>query len=383
MADRTAVHWVDRPEQLERLGRRLAEADVISLDTEQDSFFSHRTKVCLIQVNALGEDWIIDPLALDRFDPLVGPLEDPDVITIFHAGENDIDLMRRDCGLEIRGLFDTMIAAAVIGYRKTGLAGLLDQHFDVRLDKKYQRSDWRQRPLDREQIEYAALDVRYLEELRELLLEELEQLDRVEEASSEFLRIEKVEHAERVFDPDDYFRLQGARDLDGVGRRVLRELYILRESIAAEEDRALFRVCPDHALVSLARRLPSESGQLQRIRGLSDRWRRQLADRILELVRRARDQGPLAPPPRKRPPEGTQGRLDDRQRKLYDHLRRWRAVRAEERGVEAGRVVPNALLLALVRARPDDMKGLERAGLESWRIREYGEDLLDCLTSRR
>ncbi|MBI4880027.1 MAG: ribonuclease D [Planctomycetes bacterium] len=382
MTQQDPVHWIDDPEALADLGRRLASADVISVDTEQDSFFSHSTKVCIIQVGAFGREWIIDALALKDFAPLSGPFGDQAIPKILHAGDNDIDLLRRNCGLEIRGLFDTMAAASILGHRRTGLAGLLEALFGVVIEKKYQRSDWRKRPLELEQIEYAALDVRHLPRLREVLAAEIEERGRLEEARAEFRRIERVVHEPKVFDRDDYYRIDGARSLDGIGRRALRDLFVLREKIAAAEDRAVFRVCGDRTLLDLARLAPARARDLERVQGLSERMRRRHGKALLALFARARSAGPLPAPRPRRAANAGVFQLDGAQRALYDRLRRWRSRRARQRDVEPGRVIPNALLLKIVLTRPETEQGLVEAGLEAWRAREYGADLLAVLGGR-
>lgn len=377
MGHRDRVHWIDQPRALSELGRRLDDVNVIAVDTEQDSYFAYRTKVCVIQIGADGEEWIIDALALDDFAPLAGSFLDRSRAKVLHAGENDVDLLRKNCGLEIRGLFDTMSAASILGYAKTGLAGVIDHHFGVTIEKKYQRSDWRKRPLERAQIEYAALDVRYLPKLRERFKKELEESGRVEEAQSDFDRIERVVHEQREFDPDDYVRIRGARDLDGVGRRILRALYELRDEIAREEDRALFRVCPDHVLVELTKQRPRDRQSLRSFRGVSDRMYRVYGDRVIGVIAAAKRKGPLAFPRRaKGMADGIIPKLEPHQKDLYDELRGWRSRRAQHRGVEVGRVIPNSLLLQIVTSTPRDRQGLAAAGLEPWRIREYGEDIL-------
>ncbi len=376
MSSKSRVQWIDRPRDLERVADRLAEARVIGVDTEQDSYFAYKTKVCVLQIGALGREWILDTLALTDLSCLRDVMVDRSIVKVLHAGENDVDLLRRQCDLEFEGVFDTMSAASILGYAKTGLAGLLDIHFDVTLEKKFQRSDWRQRPLSREQIEYAALDVRYLEDLMRVLADELVDKGRVEEAESDFERVAHVVHTPKEFSPDDYFRLSGARDLNAVGRSVLRELYVLREEIAEEEDRALFRVCGDAILVELARRRPKSRADLARLRGLPDRMKRTYAQAVLDAVARGVEHGPLSKP-RPKPSEGPSvHRLEPAQKERFDRLRSWRARRAEKRGVEPGRVIPNALLLRVVVAEPTDVEGLEEAGLEAWRVREYGDEIL-------
>jgi len=374
------VHWIDAFAQLQRLGRHLEKATVISVDTEQDAFFAYRPKVCLLQVGALDEEWIIDPLAVRDFSPIRDIFADPAIPKIMHAGENDISLMRRDCDLPVAGLFDTMAAASILGKPKTGLANLLDELFDIQIEKRYQRSDWRMRPLMNEQVEYAALDVRYLPQLRNHLMAGLTKLGRQDEAASEFSRIERVEWQPKEFDPDDYFRVSGAKRLDGVSRRVLRSLFVLRNEVAKSEDSAPFRVATEWALVSLAKNRPSSREELGRTRGLSADVLKTIGKDILEAVRDAEAAGPLPIPRRKRTNNGSP-RLDDRQRRHFDDLRSWRMQRATDRGVEPGRVIPNALLEKVVRYMPKSRDELGRAGLEPWRIREYGDDILGVLES--
>ena len=373
------VQWIDDPLELERVADVLGDAEVIGVDTEQDSYFAYATKVCVLQIGALGREWVVDTLAIRDFSCLDPVFRDDRVTKVFHAGENDVDLLRRQCGLEFFGLFDTMSAASILGYRKTGLAGLLEEHFGVVLEKKFQRSDWRKRPLSREQIEYAALDVRHLEDLMDKLEEELDEKGRLAEAASDFDRVARVVHEQRPFDADDYWRISGARDLDARGRAVLRAVYEVRESIARDEDRALFRVCGDHVLVEVARRKPRDVASLRRLRGFPERLGTRYGDDFVDAILAAVEGGGI-PKPRPRASDGPNPmRLDPAQKSTYDRLRRWRKERAERRGVEPGRVIPNAMLLRVIHAAPADVPGLAEAGLEPWRIDEYGEDLLSVL----
>lgn len=366
--------------ELSGLVREMERSDVIALDTEQDAFFAYRPRVCLLQIAAGGIDFVVDPLAVPDLSILEEPLLDPGIVKIFHAADNDIALLKRDHELHIRGLFDTMSASSILGYKRTGLAALIEQHFGVHIEKKYQRSDWRRRPLEPGQIEYAALDVRFLAELREILLSELESLGRLEEAASDFERIERVAHELRPFAPDDYYNMQGARLLDGVGRRILRDLFVLRDRLAREDNRAPFRVCSDSVLLSLAQGRPTATHELARYSGLGDRLLQRYARTLIDLVNAAIDAGDLAPPP---PAPREQNPLDDSERALFDALREWRKRRAETRGVDAGRVIPNAMLLSIVRGKARTESDLADVGLENWRIREYGEDIVGVIRKKQ
>jgi ribonuclease D len=373
------VRWVESDRELSALIGRMERASIVALDTEQDAFFAYRPRVCLLQIAVAGIDHVVDTLALPDLSAMAEVLADPAIIKVFHAADNDIALLKRDHSLHVRGLFDTMAASSILGYKRTGLAALIEQHFGVMIEKKYQRSDWRKRPLEPGQIEYAALDVRFLDELREILFGELEKLGRLEEAASDFERIEKVAHEPRPFSADEYYNLQGARTLDGTQRRILRDLFVFRDRLAREENRAPYRICSDSVLFALAKQPPKATHELGRYSGLGDRLLQRHARTLVDVVLAALDAGELAPPP---PPPRESTPLDDSERALFDALRDWRKKRAEQRGVDAGRVIPNSLLLSVVRRRASTESELAAAGLEPWRIREYGEDILHVIAKK-
>ena len=121
---------------------------MVALDLEADSLHSYREQICLVQVSTPAGNAILDPLAAPEVLPGLAPLlADPAVRTILHGGDYDVRLLKREQGIEVRNLFDTMIAAQFTGRERFGLAALLEEHFGVRLDKRHQRADWSRRPL--------------------------------------------------------------------------------------------------------------------------------------------------------------------------------------------------------------------------------------------
>ena len=155
--------------QVAELARRLETQPVISMDLEADSLHSYREKVCLIQVSLPNETVLIDTLSVNQLDSLKCSMADRKIRKIFHAGDYDLRCLHRDFGLEIQGLFDTMISAQLLGEQRIGLSDLLQRHFQISLDKRYQRADWSKRPLSKEMINYAAEDTRHLNRLAENL----------------------------------------------------------------------------------------------------------------------------------------------------------------------------------------------------------------------
>jgi ribonuclease D len=369
--ERETPPLIDTQAGLERLLPRL-QAEAVAVDAEMDSFYSYREKVCLLQFSTEGGDYLVDTLAGLDLSVLAGFFRDPRVIKVFHAGENDIPYLRHFFGFEVEGLFDTYLAARVLGYPRCSLAALLEQHFGVKLEKKYQMADWRLRPLPEGQARYARLDTRYLLQLSQILEGELVRAGRLEEARAEFARACRSEYVPRVFDPEGWARLPSVRELTGQGRAILRELYHWREGEARRRDVALFRVVGDRALVDLARRPPQSLQELQSRPGVGG-----YARRLMEVLNRASSLPPI-PLPRPGRPGGQP--LPPDQEQAYQRLRHWRNQRAQERGVEADRVASNRLLRRLVEAAPRDLEALAAVpGMEPWRAREYGAEMLAVL----
>jgi ribonuclease D len=355
----------------------------LAVDCEMDAMHAYRTSLCVVQIGWPGGEALID--AMVEFDRggLGRLFADPGVCKVLHGGENDVGLMAAHWGIRFDNIFDTMAASQVLGHEGVSLAALLERHFELHISKKFQKADWRVRPLPEAQAEYARLDVRYLIRLREILGGELEALGRVEEAHSEFQRIASARLEERPFDPDRWVRVKGARELPAGRRGTLRAVYAARDDIARLTDRAPYRVMHDSALIEMALRQPSDEAGLRQLRGVSRHLTAEHAGRLLGAIAEGRLVLELALPRRPRPEAGGAQPLSPEETGLFDRLRAWRSRRAERRGVAVARVATNALLVEITRACPATLQALERVpGMEAWRVREYGEELLAVLTKR-
>lgn len=356
---------------------RLRAEPRIAIDTEADSLYSYFEKVCLMQFSIPHADFILDTLTLKEIEPLGELLADPRLELVFHAAEYDILSLKRDYGFTFVNLFDTMIAARILGWKQVGLGNILEQHFGVRLDKRFQRADWGKRPLAPELIEYARDDTHYLLQLYNLQKAALERAGRLDEARAEFERLTRVAWSDREFDPDRYWTLEGARELDGLSLGVLRELYAMREGIARKEDRPPFKVIANATMVRVARTQPRTLAELSALPGLGEWFVRRHGREALRAIERGRSkpQNRLPRPPRGRPPLA-----DNAARERYARLKEWRKQRAEARGVEPDVIVSNDALVELARLQPqalDELNAIEALG--EWKAREYGADLLDIL----
>lgn len=278
---------IDTPAAASRQLRAIAATREIAVDTEGASFHRFVDRVYLLQLSTREHTSVIDPLAVpaETLAPLGALLADPAVETVFHDADYDLRLLRRDYGWQVRHIFDTRVAAQLLGLKAFGLAALLERYLGVTLDKKHQRADWSMRPLPRDMLLYAAQDTMYLLDLRDILREALRAKGRLEWALEEFARLEGTR-----WDEDDvpaaFLRIKGARDLTRRELAVLRELVAWRDAIAQSMDRATFRVTGNEQLLDMARLQPRTPEDLGGIRGLSRALVERRSRELLDAVRR-------------------------------------------------------------------------------------------------
>lgn len=364
------------------LGRLLDDLDgqhEIAVDTEADSFFSYREKVCLVQITVEDRDYLVDPLAGFDMHPLGRMLADPQKTKVFHDGEYDILILKRDFDFEFKNLFDTRVAAATLGSPNPGLASVLLEHFQIQLDKSMQRSNWGQRPLTEKQIRYARLDTHFLIDLMREQKAALESRSRAMIVTGECLRLEQLVPPEPVFDPDGFVRIKGARELGPLERQVLRELFILRERLARESDQPPFRVINNETLIALANARPRFASDLAKVGGFSWKQSRKMGDEVVAAIARAVEMGPLRQVAEVKSKDGT-SELSDEEIELHERLKNWRKSQAEKMGVDSAYMLNRHVLLRLARARPRDGEALARIeGLLDWQIESFGPEILSVV----
>jgi ribonuclease D len=252
--------FVDTPEKLAKAEKSIREAKVIALDTEYDSFRYFREMLCLLQIQTEERTWLIDPLAAGLDLSFLGDvLIDPEILKIFHAGDNDIRILKRDYAFGFRNIFDTHRAASLLGFRLLSLSTLLETHLGVTLEKKMQRSRWDLRPLSEEQLDYA-----HLTDLYRKLDAELHEKGLEKEAKRLFVGMTAVVWRPRVLDRSAHRNIAGYAQLDSEQKERLRLLYRWRFEKAEEINRACFMLLSDSQLIGLAR---MENASLQKITG--------------------------------------------------------------------------------------------------------------------
>lgn len=380
----TYVH-VREASEAEGLARDLRESRRFALDCEAAGFHRYSDRLCLLQITTAEATYIVDPLAFDPSDLLRGPLTDPDVEIVMHGADFDLRLLQRDLNIGLQGLFDTQVAASLLGESALGLQALLEGRLNVSLSKKYQRADWAERPLKDGMLDYAADDTRYLLQLADLMAADLEKAGRAEWAREECRALqesaEAAAAAEAEEEPEDpVTRVKGARDLTPREVTALREALEWRDQLARERDRATFRVVGDQPLLEAVIRRPLDTRELSEIKGfprglargegeaLLDRFDRvaQLPDDALVPYPRGQRRGPGRPPPEVE--------------ELAEKLKNVRNKRAEALGLDRGTLLPNATLTAIALASPRNLDELAKVdGMRRWQVEATGEAMLEVL----
>ncbi len=344
------------------------------MDIEANSLYAYRESICLIQVSTDDHDYIIDPLADFSLAPFAALLADPETEKVFHAAEYDISLLKGLHGWNICNLFDTMWAGRVLGFSKMGLAWFLDTLYDIKLSKKCQKADWATRPLSYEKLAYARNDTRYLLQMRDELEERLRSEGRLEEAREIFDSLRDTAGANRVFDPDDFWRLKGVRTMPPRAQAVLKALFVFRDREAKRRDVPPFKVVNNQVLMALASHAATWNGgpppDLGKAPGVPSR----LVERIGPRLMRAIKKGLNAPAPQypKRSTGGTPGYW-----KCYESLMTWRKEVARRRGVESDVILSRKIVEEVAEKQPSDEKELTAVvSLGPWRRKTYGAEIL-------
>ena len=367
---RTVEAWQACLQQLEAEPR-------VALDLEANSMFAYREQACLIQITIPAQDFIIDPLAPLDLSGLGRLLANPSVEKVFHAAEYDIILLKRGYGWQVNNLFDTMWAARILGYKKYGLANLLNQFYQVKLNKRYQKSNWCKRPLSSEQITYAQYDTHYLLKLRDDLETELEDKGCDEEAEETFTQQTRVEPPDTEFNPDSFWSMSGVYDLKPRQRAVLKALNIYRDQEAQRRNQPLFKIFGERTLLELAEQMPQHLDQLYQVYGMTNGQVHRYGHQLLRVVETAQKDRPPSPPRRGR-------RQPDQVLNRYEKLHSWRKTRAQKRGVESDVIISRDALWAIAKTNPktaSDLAQIEVIG--DWRCHAYGKEILGILHKRR
>ncbi len=372
--DSAPTRWIRTTDQLDDLVTDLAGCGAIGIDTEADSLHHYTEKVCLIQLTAFrGASWLIDPLALRDLSPLAPILADAAVLKVLHGGDNDVTSMRRDFGFTFRTMFDTSIAARLLGDTELGLQAMVRNELGIELSKGSQRDDWSKRPLTPKQEAYALADVAHLMELAARLTARLADAERTEWAREEFAALASLQPNAKRNGPDEFRRIKGSAKLSRRQQAVLREIYIWREERAAAADRPPFKIVGPEVLLALAER---STTTIDDVASALASYPRQTGEVevVFEAIERARalpdDELPARDP-------GERTTVPQAARRRIEKLRAWRDEQAKRSKLDPSIVMSQRLIDRIGLAGPQTLTELAAIdGIRQWRIAEWGATLL-------
>jgi ribonuclease D len=368
--------YLDKAPEVDRFLSEISEVKELALDTEGASFHRFLDRIYLLQISTREESAIIDPLPIGSPARLGQLLESKDVEVVFHDADYDLRLLHQDYGWHVTNIFDTRIASQLLGIKSFGLAALLEQFFDVKLDKKHQRADWSMRPLTPDMLAYAAQDTRYLLQLKDQMKSDLTRRGRLHWAEEEFARLEGTRwEAEQSM--EGFLRLKGARDLSRRELAVLREVANWRDTLAAQLDRATFRVIGNEALFEIARRAPMNTSELSTIKGMPKGMIERAGADIVAAIRHGMEV------PEAELPKFPKGQRWNKDRDFDEKVNRLKAVRdraATRLELDPGVLCSRERLENIARSGARTLEDLAAVpDLRHWQIEEMGEGFLAAL----
>ena len=240
---------IDNDAKLAALLPKLRAAKWLALDTEADSLHAYPEKVCLIQISITGSDVLVDPLAEINLDPLFDVFNAHELI--FHAADYDLRLLEKHHQFTPSAIFDTMLAARLLGELQFGLSSLVEKFLGVKLDKGSQKADWAQRPLTERMEIYARNDTHYLKPLADKLKSALEAKDRLAWHQESCARLIEDCTRPQTVDADSVWRIKGSSILSRPALAVLRELWQWREKEAIANCRPPFFILSHERMVDI------------------------------------------------------------------------------------------------------------------------------------
>jgi ribonuclease D len=362
--------------QLAEICQTLMKASRIAVDTEADSMHHYPEKVCLVQIATEEQAYLIDPLAIHDLSSLAPVLANPDIQKLLHGADYDVRGMNRDYGMVFKNLFDTHLAARVLGLERLGLAGLLEDVLEIEIpkDKRIQRQDWSKRPLEEDALSYAVGDVVYLFALQDAIEEKLQELGRSAWSAEECER-----QAEIRYTPPDpvaaVFGMKESRGMDGTALAVLSALYDFRDLQARRLDRPPAYILSAPVMAAIA---VTPGAPLEKVLGLSEGTARRFGKGIQSAVRKGIDGPPLQRPVPQFPPRV---RPSNAQVKRLANLKVWRTNEAKTMGFDPSMVWPMRSLERLAREPGTLTDEQFSAEVRGWQREQFSESLRAALVS--
>ena len=371
---------IETTEEVAAFFKRAANEDVIAVDVESAAFYRYYAKVNLIQIATRKEAAIMDPQVISDFSPFQEFASKSKCMWLFHGGDYDISMLAKDLQIFIPKMFDTRKAAEIIGMTELGLRALTEKYLGFTLDKHLQRCDWSKRPLTEAMKKYGLLDAVCLIPVYDCLIQELDELGRIEWVMEECDAIAKQAREAHNQEPDPYaFHIKGSSYLSLRSLAVLREVWKLREEIAESIDRAPFMLLSNQSLLEIARVTPRSIAGLNTIKGMNHEFLARYGTDIQKAIR-----------------AGLEAELVDLERPIQKHSREellnaWegelaKAIRevrdkiAAKANIPPSVLAPSHALYSLAKLRPQTLGELVQSEiLHDWQARLLADGIIPLL----
>lgn len=362
------IQYINHADQLPLLCEQISREPWIALDTEFLREKTYYPKFCLLQIAAPGWVACVDPLSIADLGPLFAAIYNPAIVKVLHSCRQDLEIFYQITGRIPGPIFDTQIAAPLLGFQENpGYAMLVSSFLNINLSKAHTRTDWSARPLSEDQIQYAADDVIYLCKIYTMMCEQLEKLGRLDWLDSDFALLNDPE-LYQLSPENAWLRIRGKNKLTGRQLSILQSLSEWRERTAQSENKPRNWLFPDDMLLELAKLQPVSIADLAKIRNINERSVNRYGKVLCELIDAARQTPPKPLKEKERPTKKTQ-----QHEAIIDVLSAVVRIRAEENSL-------NPVILATRKELEQLLFGEEDCPLlHGWRYNMAGKELQGLL----
>ncbi|MGR9114620.1 MAG: ribonuclease D [Gammaproteobacteria bacterium] len=364
----TTIQYIDTPAKLDELCKQIRKESWLALDTEFLREKTYYPKFCLLQI--ASPEWVacVDPIALDDLNALFDAIYDTSITKVFHSCRQDLEIFYQLTGKIPEPVFDTQIAAPLLGFQENpGYAMLVSNFLNINLSKAHTRTDWTVRPLSESQLQYAADDVIYLCQVYQKMLEKLAELQRLDWLENDFAQLNNPE-LYLVSPENAWLKIRGKNKLTGRQLSIVQVLSKWREETAQAEDRPRTWLLRDDLLLELAKLQPASFEELMSVRNINERTVHRYGRTICHLVNKAKQQPPLPLHEKGRPAKKT-----PQQEAILDILTALVRIRADENSLNPSILASRKDLEMLLFDDPDSLL------MKGWRYSMVGRELTGLL----
>lgn len=368
----------DSKEKIVEAAKHAKTSKYIGIDTESDSLYSYHEKLCLVQIACDSKIYLIDTLVvgIDEFKDI---FENPQIGKIFHSADSDIPLLKTKINCGFSNIFDVMIAAKYIGIKRCGLNNLIERFFSVKLNKKYQKANWKERPIKKEMLDYACMDVYYLKKLKDILIPELKKMGLLEEFMAHCEQFSFLPCKKTKFNPQAWLNLPQAKIMTWPYSLCLKELWTARERVAREKDVPPFKILTNETLLILSREPQKAIKNLAIFKGISEYVIKKHGHWIIDALKKG-----LNSPYNEEGCHYKRNRPDfEKTQQRFEALRQWRKKKANERRLFPELILTNDILWKIASKENITLQELSLIIRNDHKSKLYAKELIERLESRK